>query len=185
MKALPRVFWTTPVSSKDIKNSVYKVRQQSTSSHLWGLHQQGACKKYTKCNIGFLHFSVSSMLGLADVSMYPFSLLPCILCRYQYAARSPCIHIGSHLQAAHSSSAPLPQSLSQMGLWQQQVYLWTHKIGSFMLRGVSLLQPNPLPICFSCDKILACFLWETWSVKWFGVGFFSQRFLFFFPETRR
>lgn len=117
------------------------------------------------------------MLGLADLSVYPFKLLPCIFCRYQYTARSPCIRVGSHLQAALSSFAPLPQSPSQVGVRQWQVYLWTHK----MLGGVSLLQPNPLPIYFSCYKTLACFLWETWSVKWFSVGIFSpQRFIFFF-----
>lgn len=55
------------------------------------------------------------MLGLADVSVRPFSLLPCIFCRYEYAAYSPCIHVGSHPQTALSSSAPLPQSPSQMG----------------------------------------------------------------------
>lgn len=120
------------------------------------------------------------MLGLADVSVYLFSLLPCIFCKYQYAARSPCIHVGSHLQGAVSSSAPLPQSPSQMEVRQWQVYLWTHKMGNFKLRGVSLLQPNPLPIYFSCDKILACFLWETWSVKWFSVGFFSPKGSSFF-----
>lgn len=51
-------------------------------------------------------------------------------------------------------------------------------MGNIVLRGVSLSQPNPLPIHFGCDKIFTCFLWETWSVKWCSV-----ELVFFFPKV--
>lgn len=63
---------------------------------------------------------------------------------------------------------------SQMGHSGAQ-YLRTHRMGNFILRRVSLLQPNHLPIFFGCDNTRACCIWEICSVKWFSGGFFFSK----------
>lgn len=79
VKALPKLFVSVrclPKASKIMFTS------GTASSCLWGLYHQGAYKNHTEYNMGFLYFSVISVLGLAEVLVYPFSLLPCIFCRY-------------------------------------------------------------------------------------------------------
>lgn len=128
------------------------------------------------------------------VHFYIFLFLLCLAWQMCLCTQSICFHpssadtnmqhvvlaflFGSHLQAALSSSAPLLQSPSQMGSRQWQVHPWTYRMGNFMLRWLYFLQPSPLPIYFSCDKILSCFLSEALFLKWFSVFFFLWRFFF-------
>lgn len=75
------MFWTIPVSSKDIKVPSYKARQQSGSSHFGGLHQKGACEK--KCKIQYYFFTFCAWLGrcvcilIQSASMHLLQILVC------------------------------------------------------------------------------------------------------------
>lgn len=78
VKALPKLFGPLRCLPKVSKSCL---QSDTLSSCLWGHYHQGAYKNHTEYNVGFLYFSVISVLGLAGVPVYPFSLLPCIFCR--------------------------------------------------------------------------------------------------------
>lgn len=76
----PRAFCIGPVSSEGIKNHVYKVAQLPP---VFGASIIKVLIKTTQnTTLDFYIFSVISVLGVAEVLVYPFSLLPCIFCRY-------------------------------------------------------------------------------------------------------